>query len=267
MQDERIDEISKSKDSPFINGGMSAGMGVGIIPTLETTYYGASSSGDKIADAFKRIVVEMERTRRHGFTASELERARINLLRGAEQSYINRNDRTNDSYVQDYIDHYSSGTPIPGAEDRWSIIQEIIQEISLEEINNIVPTLFNEENNVVMITAPSNVDAPEEQEILAIIDEVRSMDIAPYEDSASGASLMPKDVDLHGSPITHSSYNRSESYEWTLANGINVIFKPTTLKSDEVLVKSYSEGGLSLFDDDEYMTALLNDEFIRNWRS
>ena len=33
--------------------------------------------------------------------------------------------------------------------------------------------------------------------------------------------------------------------EWTLSNGVKVIFKPTKFKEDEILLSAFSEGGLS----------------------
>ena len=37
--------------------------------------------------------------------------------------------------------------------------------------------------------------------------------------------------------------------EWLLSNGVKVVIKPTTYKQDEILFRSYSEGGMSMISD------------------
>ncbi len=258
MQNERIELIAKSPDAPYLGGWMGIG-GVGVIPTLKTTSYSAQSDTKMIDEALQSIVTEMERTRRHGFTQSEFNRAKINILRSAERDYLNRNDRTNGSYVDEYISNYKSGTAIPSAEERWKITSQIIEEMTLEQINDIVPTLFKENNNVVMVVAPTPKEGDDiitEQQVVEIINNVRTSEIEPYTEESIDRQLLPEQVDLSGSTVVKSSHNKElESSEWLLSNGVRVLFKPTTLKNDEVIIKGYSKGGLSLIDDENYTTA------------
>ncbi|MFR9651047.1 MAG: insulinase family protein [Rikenellaceae bacterium] len=260
MQNERLELIAKSPDAPFLGGWMGIG-GIGIIPTLTTTNYSAQSDTKMIDEALSSIATEMERTRRHGFTESEFMRAKINILRAAERDYLNKDDRTNNSYVNDYISNFRYGTAIPSADDRWAIDSEIIMNMKLEQINAVVPTLFSDNNNVVMVIAPTpkkGDDIPTEDDILEIIKSSRSAEIEPYTEESNDKELLPEGTVLNGSTIIKESYNKDlDSYEWLLSNGVVVVFKETTLKNDELIVKGYSKGGYSLIDDDNYITANL----------
>ncbi len=260
MQNERLEQISMSPDAPFLGGWMNIG-GVGIIPTLTTTSYAAQSDTGKIDEALESVATEMERTRRYGFTQSEFDRAKINILRSSERQYLNRHDRKNGEFVNEYISNYKSGTPIPSAENRWLIDSTIINTISLERVNNLVPTLFRDENNVIMVISPTpkaDEQLPTEQEVVETIERVRLSTIEPYNEEKSDRTLMPADVVLGGSKVVKSSYNKDlECHEWVLSNGVNVIFKPSTLKRDELIIKGYSEGGLSLIDQDKYLSGKL----------
>lgn len=40
--------------------------------------------------------------------------------------------------------------------------------------------------------------------------------------------------------------------EWTLANGVKVIVKPTAYKADEVRMSALAKGGLSILSDEEF---------------
>lgn len=109
---------------------------------------------------------------------------------------------------------------------------------------------------VIAPTPKAGDDIITEDEVIEIINDVRSAHIEPYIEQSSNKELLPEWVKLSGSTIVKELYIKDlDSYEWLLSNGVKVVFKHTTLKSDEVVVKSYSEGGYSLIDDDNYLTA------------
>ncbi|MCK4346033.1 MAG: insulinase family protein, partial [Bacteroidales bacterium] len=51
--------------------------------------------------------------------------------------------------------------------------------------------------------------------------------------------------------------------EWTLSNGVKVVLKPTDFKNDEIRFQAFSPGGNSLIDDDDYMSANVATDIIR----
>ena len=207
MQNERFKEITMQANSPILYGGMGIG-GVGIIPTLTSTSYSAQSDAKMIDRALELMVTEMERTRRHGFNQSELERAKSNLFMVNKRAYLNRNDRTNGEFVNQYISHYKSGTPIPSAEDAWRIDSTLIAETTLERVNDLTPHLYSDHNNVVMISAPSTAKTPTNEVVTEIINRVRRSQIDPYGESGESKSLMPEGIELNGSKVVTQQQTR-----------------------------------------------------------
>ena len=81
MMNNRFEEIAQKADAPFLGGGMSEG-GIGVCPTMDATSFSVVAHEGRLIDGFRAMYTEMERMRRHGFTAGELERAKEELKKG-----------------------------------------------------------------------------------------------------------------------------------------------------------------------------------------
>jgi zinc protease len=255
MMNARFEEITQKADAPFLGGRMSEG-GIGICPTLEATMFSATAHEGRADEAFRAMYTEMERMRRHGFTAGEFERAKQEILRWAERAYTNRNDVRNDEYAQRYLDHYAQGTPMMDAETEWQLDQMFINQLNVDAINQAYAQMTRpNENLVILVRSPKKegVSVPTAEEINAIIAEVSAAEVAPYQDNTVIEPLIDPATKLKGSKVKSTAYNESLGYtEWTLKNGIKVIVRPSTLKADEVQIAAVSKGGTSMLSDAEY---------------
>jgi len=59
------------------------------------------------------MVRETERVKRYGFTASEYEVARTNILKSYEDAYNNRDKQRNTVYSQEYVRAFTDGGTYP----------------------------------------------------------------------------------------------------------------------------------------------------------
>ena len=255
MMNNRFEEISQQADAPFLGGGMSEG-GIGICPTLESTMFSATAHEGRIDEAFRAMYTEMERMRRHGFTAGEFERAKQEMLRWAERQYTNRNDVSNAEYAQRYLDHYADGSPMMDAETEWQLDQMFIQSLTVDQVNEAYAQMVRpNENLVILARSPKKegVAVPTEADLLAIKAEVEASEIAPYEDNTVIEPLIDPAKKMKGSKVKATAENESLGYtEWTLKNGIKVVVRPSTLKADEVIISAVSKGGKSMLSDADY---------------
>ena len=258
MMNNRFEEIAQAADAPFVGGGMSDGS-IGICPTLESTMFSVTAHEGRILDGFRAMYTEMERMRRHGFTAGEFERARQEVLRYAERQYTNRNDVHNDEYAQRYLDHYAKGTTMMDAETEWQLDQMLINSITVDDINQAYFQMVRPNENLVILARSPKKEGlaiPTEEEILAVKAEVEASEIAPYEDNTVIEPLIDPATKLKGSAVKATAQNESLGYtEWTLKNGIKVVVRPSTLKADEVQIAAISKGGKSLLGVEESLQA------------
>ena len=255
MMNARFEEIAMQPNAPIINGGMSEG-NFGICPTMDATMFTARAHDGRIVEAFNTIYTEMERMRRHGFTAGEFERAKQEILRWSERQYTNRNDVKNDEYAQRYLDNYAKGTPMMDAETEWELDQMLINGITVNDVNQAYLQMVKpNENLVILARSPKKegVVIPTEEELLAVIAAVEAQEIEPYADNTVIEPLIDPATKLKGSKVKSTQYNESLGFtEWTLKNGIKVVVRPSTLKADEVSVSAITKGGSSMLSEEEY---------------
>ena len=255
MENARLQEIAMQPDAPFLGAGMGSGDVIGIIPTLNATAFTAMTQDGKLAEGFEALYTEMEKIRRHGFTQSEFERAQENLMRQVERTYANRNDRTNEQFVNIYLENYRTNEPMPDAETEWKLDSMLIKMLNVETVNAFAKETIQPTNQVIVITAPEKegIANPTEEEILAIREKVTASEIEAYEDDVVKEPLIPEGTQLKGSPVKKTVENKEYGATvWTLANGTQIVVKPTKFKADEVRMNAQSKGGLSILPDAEY---------------
>ena len=255
MENARLQEIAMQPDAPFLGAGMGSGDVIGIIPTLNATAFTAMTQDGKLAEGFEALYTEMEKIRRHGFTQSEFERAQENLMRQVERTYANRNDRTNEQFVNIYLENYRKNEPMPDAETEWKLDSMLIKMLNVETVNAFAKETIQPTNQVIVITAPEkeSIENPTEEEILAIREKVTASEIEAYEDDVVKEPLIPEGTQLKGSPVKKTVENKEYGATvWTLANGTQIVVKPTKFKADEVRMNAQSKGGLSILPDAEY---------------
>lgn len=249
MLGERFLEISQTAESPFTASH-----------TYDEEYYSAKtkntwssialSKEGKEKESLAALIRETERAKQFGFTDSELERAKTNLLSSLEQVYNNRETLYNDSYMQEYVSSFVNGEAIPGIEYEYALVQRLLPTITSNIINAVVNNLLTHSNNVVTITAPEkeSLQLPSEAEVLAIIKSVQAEDIDGYMEELITEPLIDK-LPEAGTIEKEEFDEKLGATIWTLSNGMKVAIKETDFKKDEIIMNSNSFGGMSLVHD------------------
>ena len=247
MINQRFAEIIQKPDAPFTSAYAYDG-DYFVAKTKDAWTVAAGSAEDKINDALAAMIRETERVKQHGFTASEYEVARTNILNRYEEAYNNRDKQRNSTYSQEYVRAFTDGEPIPGIEFEYQFLQAVAPNIPVEAINQTILQLLGDENIVISVTGPEKEDLvyPTEEELLGVVASVQAETIEAYE----GVSI---DEPLVAEPPTPGTIAKSERDDamdatvWTLENGMKVILKKTDFKDDQILMTATSAGGYSHF--------------------
>jgi zinc protease len=202
------------------------------------------------------LLTENERALRFGFTASELERARRSLLSRAEEAFAEADKTPSEELSSEYVEHFLSGAPAPGAAAQLELFRQWLPGIMLEEVNEALRRLIREESRVVVITGREKEGNafPSEAEVRALFGKVKAMALQPYEDEQAAAPLMAAPP-APGSLRSSSPLPAVGGQLWELSNGLKVLVKPTDFQNDRILVQAFSPGGTSLYADSLYMSA------------
>ena len=200
----------------------------------------------------KTVLEEAERARRFGFTATEYERARANYMQGVESAYNEREKTKSGSYVNEYVNNFLDKEPIPGIEFEYMLTKQMAPNIPVEAINKMMQQLITDNNQVVLLAGPEKegVKYPTKDEITALLKQMKSFDLKPYEDKVSNEPLISEDL-KGGKIVSEKAGEIYGSTKLVLSNGVTVYVKPTDFKADQIVMKGVSLGGTSVFPNDE----------------
>ena len=112
--------------------------------------------------------------------------------------------------------------------------------------------LITDNNQVVLLAGPEKegVKYPTKDEIAALLKQMKSFDLKPYEDKVSNEPLISEDL-KGGKIVSEKAGEIYGSTKLVLSNGVTVYVKPTDFKADQIVMKGVSLGGTSVFPNDE----------------
>ena len=261
MLNDRFAEISRQPNSPFLR---AQSFQARLIRSKAVYALTASVLENGIERGVEALFVEAERVARFGFTSSELEREKINTMRGLERAFINRANRNSGSYASEYIRAFLDGESIPGIEYEFELYKRFVPEITLDEVDQVGQDWIHDTNRIVLVSGPEKegLTMPGEEELMAVLAAGSEAEITAYVDTVSDQPLLAEMPE--GSEIVETETIEGDITEWRLANGIRVILKPTDFEEDEIVFRGFSPGGTSLADDEDYIPASTAASLIPN---
>lgn len=245
----RLAELAQGADPPFLMARSNDGAFVRpmVIYSLD-----AVVREGKTAQGMEALLREVERVDRHGFTATELERAKVDLLRGFEQALKERDKLPSQPLADEYVRHFLEDEPAPGIEWEAAIARRFTPTITLDEVNQLGRKWITPENRVIVASGPAKPEAPlpTREEVLALFSKVEKAEIAPYVDQVREEPLVAEAPAPRG-VLFEKHIPEIGVTEWKLKNGLKVILKSTDFQNDQILFSAFSPGGSSLFTDDD----------------
>ena len=140
MLSARFAEIAQKPDAPFLQA--VAGRGPFLARSKENATLAALVKEDGIERGLEALVSEAERVTRFGFTATELERQKVNVLRTYERNMAESDNRVSASRADEYVRNFLQHESLPSAEDEYALHQRFLPTITLDEINKLAQEWF-----------------------------------------------------------------------------------------------------------------------------
>ena len=256
MLNARLFERGQVADPPYLGAGGSRG--AFVRPTDIVTFSVVTEQGG-VEEGFTALLEELQRVLRHGFTASELAREKADLLSAAESVYRERDQRDSGLLASEYRTHFLSGVPAPGAEAEWQLYQQLIPEVSLEEVDALGASWSEAGDTVLLVLRPEDPAADSDDllgaAMAAQLEGADALQVEAYEDDFDDLPLLAT-LPTPGSITSEEPIESIDAVRWTLSNGVTVIAKQTDFQNDEVLFTAFSPGGHSLVSDEDHVSAL-----------
>ncbi len=241
---ERFQEITSKPNAPFLGADLVCSQ---ICETCDVVMGDVAFKEGDVDTAFKAFFTEVEKMKRFGFTDSEVQRAKDEILSRYEKRAQGADSRKNSEFVYPIINNFFHNTPymVPSVESQ--LAKNVLQMLPAGAINQIVGQLITDENMVILYNGPEKegVANPTEAQLLGIVKAVKASEIAANAEEKIDSQFV-NPATLKGAKVKKTRSLAKGITEWTLANGVTVAVLPTEFKKDQVLIRLSMEGGKSL---------------------
>jgi zinc protease len=257
----RFQEMAMDPDASFVQGFGSFSNINGVTDGMRMINV---AKGGQEEQAYRDLLIETERIKRYGFTVTEFERAKADYASAMEKAYNNRDNRKSQNLAEESYRHSIDAVPMPGMEWEYEFSQQFLPMLTVDMINQIVKAQITDENVILAIQGPDKkgVSIPNEKQMLSIWKEVKASEIEAPKEEKIDRPLVEKEPAKPGTIKKETRDAKLGTTEWTLSNGVRVVFKPTKFKQDEILFNAFSEGGMSKFETEDLISATFATDVI-----
>ena len=269
LMNERLKELSRQPDAPYIFSSSYYGRDIGPMDTYSS--FAVCQEGE-VLGALSAIVRENLRIKEYGFTQAELERSKAAMISSAETVLIEGDKTESSKLARQYLKHFLESAPYLSPKAYHDLVQKYVPVITLDEVNQR-SEWFTKDNRVVIITAPENetVNLPTNSEVLSVFEQVEEEKLEDYSETIQEGPLL--DAKIGPIEIDQQSIDSLTGIESILLkNGRRVFIKATDFNNDEINLKALIQGGSSSVSEENSMAAkhaawVINDSGLGNFSS
>jgi zinc protease len=264
MLNSRFSELTQNDSCPFIQA--DTGDGQYLISKTKDAFQAIVIPKDgKDTAALKAMVIELQRARDYGFTATEYARAKSDLLSGIEKLYTNKDKTENNYFYSVYAANYLDKEPMPSIETQYQLANAIIPRIPLEAVNEMAKELIsNRDTNLVVVEQAQEKEGKTYvtvDELKQAVAAARNSSLTAWVDHVKQEPLVAK-MPAKGKIVKETENKKLGFKTLYLSNGAKVILKKTDFKNDEVLMQATAKGGSNLFGAADYANLKVFDDVI-----
>lgn len=251
MLNGRLSEKKQVPNPPFMSATVKNGAFF-VSRTKDAFSLSISCKQDNVLGGVSVAVGEVERARQHGFTQSELERAKKLYLNAAERQLKMEKDYKNSHYVSLCVNNFLEGEPILTPTYNLQLVKLFDGEVSLAEVNSQVGEIITDKNQVFIMYGPDKDGfvVPSESEIESTVLAAQQKSYDAYQEEQVPATLMAA-LPAPGKIVSEKPYGKFGMTEIVLSNGMKVYVKSTDYQADQITMSMRGEGGTSVYGDED----------------
>nr|WP_302935003.1 insulinase family protein [uncultured Prevotella sp.] len=251
MLNGRLSEKKQVANPPFMSATVKNGAFF-VSRTKDAFSLSISCKQDNVLGGVSVAVGEVERARQHGFTQSELERAKKLYLNAAERQLKMEKDYKNSHYVSQCVNNFLEGEPILTPTYNLQLVKLFDSEVSLAEVNSQVGEIITDKNQVFIMYGPDKDGfvVPSESEIESTVLAAQQKRYDAYQEEQVPATLMAA-LPAPGKIVSEKPYDKFGMTEIVLSNGMKVYVKSTDYQADQITMSMRGEGGTSVYGDED----------------
>ena len=267
MLNNRYTEAAQKADCPYVGAGASDDNYIFAKTKDAFSIFAQPKDPSQLAASLTAAVVEARRAVEFGFTPTEYDRYKANLLSSLDKAYSNKDKRKNTQFFNECLGYFLTNEPMPSIDYTYQLMKQMVPAIPVEAVNEYMKQLIpKNDSNVVIVNFNNEKEGvvyPTRQELLTALQTAKQQQVTAYVDNVKNEPL----ITTKPTPGTIKSEKKNDKLGYTelkLSNGATVVLKHTDLKKDEVLLSAEGFGGSSLYGEKDYLNAKMFDEVIAN---
>ncbi|WP_149524459.1 M16 family metallopeptidase [Sphingobacterium hotanense] len=212
---------------------------------------------EKIQPVFTKYWTEVERIKRHGFTQEEFDRARSRILQQTKNLLQEKDKLTSDKYTSKYQRHFLDGTIPLDIETEYALLTENFKTLTLDSLHKATATWLNSPDLDIFLTVPENSQAtiPSQDQLQQWMQQAAKGKLEPFIANSIPTSYIKTPLTTRGKIISKEYIPELDVTKLKLANGVQVILKPTSFKNNEIILQGFSPGGTTRYKQGDYRAA------------
>lgn len=209
---------------------------------LYTAELEARANPGQWRDTLKEMALELQRARKFGFSAREIEDVRKDALAGAERAVETEATQPAQAIISRLNGSVSTGEPIMSAQQRLDLLKELLPKITPEEVGQRFAKEFDPQAVAFVAVLPAGKDVPTEAELLQLGTEALQVEPTPEVEQARPTQLMEQ-TPTGGALKDGSLHEATQVWSGWLNNNVRVHYRFMDERKNSVSVNISLIGG------------------------
>jgi zinc protease len=242
--------MGEQERRPFVAASASR---TGLQRVAEANVLQVVAYPDSLEEGLAQALAEIERIARHGVPEPSLDRQKAALVKRLEGAVASEAARPSALAAQAYTTHYltGDGSTLLTPSQELALARELLPSITAKDLAQAAGFWRRRTDVLILyhLYEWAHVRVPTRESILAILDSVARLEIAPDSVAQVAEAPLLATSPQPGRVVSELRHRASGVTEWKLSNGARVLFKTTPFDPDELMIGAMSPGGTGLLPD------------------
>ncbi|MBD5203861.1 MAG: insulinase family protein [Bacteroidales bacterium] len=259
----RLTDFSETAECMYIAAGTYFG-NFWVTNMMEAFNINIYPKGNETVKATDQAMAIVSRAFKTGFTESEWEIVRNQIISSYEKAYNERNNTNNEAYCNELVNYFVDGEAAPGIETEYELVMNILPNLPVDVLNQFAATILTDDNQVVVVAQPDKdeITVVSQEEMVASVNNAMHAEYEPLLDEVITEPIIAS-LPAKGSVTSVEENSKLGTSVITLSNGVKVVVKSTDFAADQIIFQAFREGGkrsypMALADDVNVMDFVFN---------
>lgn len=200
----------------------------------------------------------VEKARRYGFTAAELEHAKVQHTVSIEHRLDNKNKTRNAEYAKNIVSNFCNNEPCMNIEYEAALEAEFSATVTLDDINKTMTEIVDNQNQVCIVFGPTKYDGkpytmPTSDQLKTWIESAQQREYTNDNTAQQVDPVFMKKLPKKGKILSKQATDNGYT-EYILSNGIKVSARQSDIEPNRLTINMFRLGGRSLYPDTDAPT-------------